>query len=253
LWAITGAHLIAQESEMTKQNGSSLGSARLPMVASALLLAWVFALASAQTAKAGADVLKICQNQIYALCAAASCFVLDDVAYCKCDIEFGNSISLAFEFDDQDICTVNASGRKNGYMVSTFSMPPSVIKPSGNMAMYTCPAETSDGAYGQCDGGVCFTSTQGQVFPGFAGKLTANEIICSCPITVADPNTAKAGYQIAGPYPCQKSFLRNCGSATANTKTGSKIPVGAPVGATRALSRLLYGEGNVPPINRCKF
>ncbi len=28
----------------------------------------------------------ICKKQPYALCAAASCFVYDGVAYCKCDI-----------------------------------------------------------------------------------------------------------------------------------------------------------------------
>jgi len=199
------------------------------------------------------DVFKICKDQIYALCAAASCFFFDDVAYCKCDVEFGDSISAAFKFDHENVCTVNAQGRKNGYMVSTFSVPVSIIKPTGNMAIYTCPAETSDGAYGQCDGGFCFESTRGQSFPGFAGKLQENEIICSCPITVADPNSAKVGYQIAGPYPCQKSFLKNCSSARANTQTGSTIYVGAPVGTAKILSRLLYGEGNVPPINRCKF
>ena len=250
---ITGDYVNAEQSEMTKQNGTSRSSARLGMVASALFLVRAFGLMGAQSARASTDVLKVCKDQIYALCAAASCFVLNDVAYCKCDVEFGDSISVAFNFDDQDVCTVNASGRRNGYMVSTFSIPPSIVRPSGNLAIYTCPAETSDGAYGQCDGGVCFTSTTGQSFPGFAGKLTDNEIICSCPITVANPSTAKAGYQIAGPYPCQKSFLKNCSSANANTKTGSTIYVGAPVGSAKVLSRLLYGEGNVPPINRCKF
>ena len=220
--------------------------------ASALCLVLLVALTNVHSARAAGDVFKICKNQIYALCAAAHCFVLNDVAYCKCDVEFGDSISLAFSFDDQDVCTVNAEGRKNGYMVSTFSVPPSIIKPSGNMAMYTCPGETSDGAYAQCDGGLCFNSTSSQSFPGFAGKLSADEIICSCPITVADPSTPQPGYQIAGPYPCQKSFLKNCKSATANTKTGSTIYVGAPVGVARTLSRILYGD-NAPPINRCKF
>ena len=115
--------------------------------ASALCLVLLVALTNVHSARAAGDVFKICKNQIYALCAAAHCFVLNDVAYCKCDVEFGDSISLAFSFDDQDVCTVNAEGRKNGYMVSTFSVPPSIIKPSGNMAMYTCPGETSDGAY----------------------------------------------------------------------------------------------------------
>ena len=34
----------------------------------------------------------ICENQQYALCAEASCFVYDGVAYCECDILKGDSI-----------------------------------------------------------------------------------------------------------------------------------------------------------------
>jgi hypothetical protein len=61
----------------------------------------------------------------HALCAVASCFVFNGLAYCKCDVAQGDSISLPFEFDDgQDICTVNAEGVGNGYMASTFSFPP---------------------------------------------------------------------------------------------------------------------------------
>jgi hypothetical protein len=255
---------VAEEDEMAHQRrrvsrgGSYLSCTRLAAAARALCLAAVAAVFAVAAAAGGAraaesDVLKVCKDQIYALCAAASCFVFDDVAYCKCDVEFGDSISAAFKFDHQNVCTVNAEARKNGYMVSTFSMPASVIKPSGDMALYTCPAETSDGASAQCDGGFCFESTKGQTFPGFAGRLNEDEIICSCPITVADPSTAKVGYQITGPYPCQKSFLKNCSSATANTHTGSTIHVGAPTGSAKALSRILYGEGNVPPIHQCKF
>ena len=54
----------------------------------------------------------------------------------------GDSISLPFQFGDgQDVCSVNAAGADNGYMVSTFSVPPSVISPEGDQALYTCPAE----------------------------------------------------------------------------------------------------------------
>ena len=119
----------------------------------------------------GAQVLKKFDNQTYALCAVASCFVFNDVAYCKCDVKFGDSISLPFEYDDgQDVCTVNAEGAANGYMVSTFSVPDSILKPNGDQAMYTCPP-VSDGAYAQCDGGICFTSSEGQSFPGFDEPL----------------------------------------------------------------------------------
>ncbi|MGD0073961.1 MAG: hypothetical protein ABSD31_06420 [Candidatus Binataceae bacterium] len=175
---------------------------------------------------------------------------MDAVAYCKCDVESGDSISLPFAFDSgQNVCSVNAAGAENGYMVSTFSLPDSVVAPDGNQALYTCPAGSSNGAYAQCDGGLCFTSTEAKSFPGFDGPLTDSEIICSCPITVADPATTRVGYQIAGPYPCQKSFFKNCKSATANTQTGSQIYVGAPTGSARLLTRLLYGS--VPKINQC--
>ena len=195
------------------------------------------------------ESFKICPGQTYALCATASCFVFNDVAYCKCDVMSGNSISLQFPFDtDQDVCTVNAQGADNQFMVSTFSLSESVVPP-GDQALYTCPAETSDGAYAQCDGGFCFTSSQGQSFPGFGTPLAQDEIICSCPITVADPATAKLGYQIAGPFPCEDSFFQNCKSSSTNTNTGSNIPVGAPTGTARFLTQQL--NGSVPAINEC--
>jgi hypothetical protein len=53
------------------------------------------------------NAFKILNNQTYALCAVASCFVFNEVAYCECDVLRGDSISLALEFDDQDVCTVN--------------------------------------------------------------------------------------------------------------------------------------------------
>ena len=56
-------------------------------------------------------------------------------------------------------------------------------KTMGNMAVYNCQAG-SNGFYAQCDGALCFTSTQATEFP-FFGQLAAEEIICSCPITAA--------------------------------------------------------------------
>ena len=192
----------------------------------------------------------VCSGQTYALCAVASCFVMDGLAYCECDVESGNSISLTDAFGNgENVCSVNAEGAENGYMVSTFSVPDSVLAPDGNQALYTCPASTSSGAYAQCDGGLCFTSTEGKSFPGFSSPLNDGQIICSCPITVSDPATARIGYQIAGPYPCQKSFFKNCNRATANKKTGSQIYVGAPTGAARLLAGLL--NGSVPTLNQC--
>jgi hypothetical protein len=192
----------------------------------------------------------ILDNQTYALCAASSCLVFNDAAYCKCDVEFGDSISLKLAFDTgQDVCTVNAEGAANGYMVSTFSPPASVLKPNGDQASYTCPSG-SNGAYAQCDGGICFKSTQGQSFPGFDEPLAKDEIICSCPITEQNPKNP-VGYNIVGPYPCQKSFFENCKKKTANSNTGSTLYVGAPAGTGDLLAFLL--TGTVPPSNRCSL
>jgi hypothetical protein len=198
------------------------------------------------------NLFKICKDQTYALCAVASCFVFNGVSYCKCDVKMGDSISLPLQFDNgEDVCTVNAKGADNGYMVSTFSVAESVLPPKGDRAIYTCPASTSDGAYAQCDGGICFKSTEGQSFPGFDAPLAKDQIICSCPITVANPTKAKLGFQIAGPYPCQKSFFQYCKSATANAKTGSTIYVGAPTGTARLLSRLLNPTAPLLKLNEC--
>jgi hypothetical protein len=161
----------------------------------------------------------------------------------------GDSISLPFNYDDnQDICSINAAGAENRYMASTFSSSLSVEPPNGDKAVYDCPGRTSNGAYAQCDGGICFTSTEGKSFPGLDGPLKQNEIICSCPITQPKP-PKPVSFQIAGPFPCQKSFFQYCKSATANTKTGSTIYVGAPSGTADLLSKLLYGK--VPNFNHC--
>ena len=205
-----------------------------------------------QSTKAkGSKGFQICEDQTYALCATAKCFVFNDLAYCKCDVEHGNSISLPFNYDTgKNVCDANAQGADNGYMISTYSLPPSVLALDGDQALYDCPAVASNGAYAQCDGGYCFKSTEGQHFPGFDEPLKADEIICSCPITVADPETAKSGYQIAGPYPCERSFFKNCSKSQAGTSTGDTIYVGAPTGSAVLLTRLL--DGSVPPIHRCR-
>ncbi len=206
--------------------------------------------AYSQQGKGSTSKFVICSGQTYALCAAANCFVMDGVGYCQCQIQSGDSISLSYNYGtDQNVCSLNAAGAENGYMVSTFSVPDSIVAPDGDQALYTCPATTSNGAYAQCDGGLCFTSTEGELPPGSNLPLTDNEIICACPITVANPRTAHLGYQIVGPYPCQQSFFQNCNRATANTKTGSQIFVGAPTGTGRLLARML--NGSVPPLNEC--
>ena len=200
-------------------------------------------------AQAQPEPFAICQAQRYALCAAASCLVCNQVAYCKCEVNFGKSISVPLILPDGDVCAVNKQGYGNGYMMSTYSLPQSVIA-GGAQAIYTCPGNTSDGAYAQCDGGFCFASTRGRKFPGFERRLGANEIMCSCPITVADPQPGAVGYQIIGPYPCQQDYFQRCNGAVANSETGSSIVVGAPTGSARILTMEL--EGSVPELNHCE-
>jgi hypothetical protein len=119
-------------------------------------------------------------------------------------------------------------------MVSTFSVQEALL-PGGDLALYTCRAGTSDGAYAQCDGGFCFTSTQASPsFPGFDEPLGENQIICSCPITIADPDQATVGYEITGPCPCEDSYFENYRSVTTNNRTGTHIPVGAPTGTPQS-------------------
>src|SRR5215469_14030425 len=78
-------------------------------------------LAGAQSSAPQQQPLKIC-NQKYALCATAQCFTLNGVAYCNCNLKQGNSISIAFDFDNgQDVCSLLDDGVSNGYTVSTFS------------------------------------------------------------------------------------------------------------------------------------
>lgn len=194
---------------------------------------------------------KICKNQTYALCAAARCTVYNGVAYCQCEIKSGDSISLPFKLhNDTDVCSVNALGANNRYMVSTFSLPNSVLAPNGDKAVYTCAGGKSEGAYAQCDGGLCFVGTEGTIFPGFDKAVPKGQIICSCPIT--KPKfvlTKRVGHQIMGPYPCQKSFFQYCNSATANEKNGSTIYVGAPTGIPHFLTKRL--NGTVPALNEC--
>ena len=174
----------------------------------------------------------------------------DGGAYCQCDVKQGHSISLPFPMGkDGDVCSVNAAGADNKYMISTYSLPESIASPQGGGAVYTCSGEGS-GAYAQCDGGICFRSTEDTAFPGFDKPVPKGQIICSCPITQAKAGDDAQGYQILGPYPCDKSFFRYCKAATATSKTGSTIYVGAPIGTAQALAVLL--KGKAPPVNECR-
>jgi hypothetical protein len=211
----------------------------------------------------------ICRHQRYALCASASCFVYNQVAYCKCDVRVGDSISLQLGYasptGDKNVCDVNAQGRRNGYMISTFSLPPDAKK-GGPAAAYTCPGTDDAGsgvvapvAYAQCDGGFCFDSSRGQRFPGFDRPLRDREIMCSCPIsTDATPGSSDPlGWQIFGPYHpsappgsrCDASACAAC-SVPNPTANGAAIKVGAPSGAGTFLALRLNGPP-VPKLNEC--
>jgi hypothetical protein len=238
----------------------------------------------------GQDGFQICPDKpgntdAYALCATAQCFFLGErgagVAYCKCDLMNGESISTPFEFESgdrtQNVCDLLDQGVENGFTVSTYSPPPQVLAdydtsfPDGPpLALYTCPGG-STGPYAQCDGGVCFTSTEGSQFPGFSEPLADGEIICSCPITIPrrtlPGHEPRLGYQIAGPWEkngepcppgdkdpecCSRSFWDEFCFADGNPDTGATIPVGAPTGSAALLSVLLYGPP-IPDVNRCSF
>ena len=131
------------------------------LFAAALALAMLLLLCATRPAQSalGEPPMTVCKDQAYALCAAARCNVFDGVAYCQCDVKSGNSISLVFQMGKGDVCSVNASGPENGFMVSTFSLPASIVAPHGDHAIYSCPRGPSEGAYAQCDGGLCFAGT----------------------------------------------------------------------------------------------
>lgn len=207
----------------------------------ASIAATLLCLAVTAGGASAASTYAICTNQTYALCAAASAFVYQEVSYAKCIIKNGNSISappLTYRdgLTQKNICDFNAEGVGNGYMASTFSLPLEVRK-GGSKALYTCPGG-STGDYAQCDGGTCFTSTRGKVFPGM-GQLGPDEVICSCPITKANTSIAPFGYQFIGPYPCEQRAFNVCNLSANN---GDIIPVGSPPGAGRLLTQELYGQ-----------
>jgi hypothetical protein len=149
-------------------------------------------------------------------------------------------------------------------MVSTFSLPNN--EKGGSAAVYTCPGSADAGsgvsapvAYGQCDGGICFKSSSGQRFPGFAGRVGDNQIICSCPVSSdATPGSSDSfGYQIFGPYRpqapkgsrCEASACTPC-SVPNPTDNGTIFHVGTPTGSGKFLALKLDGPP-LPDINEC--
>ena len=146
---------------------------------------------------------------------------LRSVAYCKCDVEDGDSISLPFEVDGEDVCDVNARGPANGYMVSTFSLPDAVVE-DGPLALYTCPAGSSDGAYAQCDGGLCFTSTEAAPsFPGFDEPLAEGKSSAPVRSRSRTPTPRPSGTRSLVPSRARPPIFR---TATAPPPTAGPAP-----------------------------
>ncbi|WP_310620848.1 hypothetical protein [Flexibacterium corallicola] len=249
------------------------------LVAAFLLL--TFTLFSSEHVQAetgvGKRIFKECpvsreEGNIFALCATATCWTLDNVAYCKCDIMKKQSISLPYHYEEggekKDVCDLLKTGVNNGFTVSTYATPrqmeteynPAIEKLGPPMATYTClnSDEEPAGYSAQCDGGLCFLSTQEQSFPGL-GQLQENEIICSCPV-VPSPSE---GFQMAGPWLCSpgdsntdgtccdKSYHDKLCSVNSVKSTGTEIVVGAPIGVAAFLSKKL--DGQFPGINQCRF
>jgi hypothetical protein len=247
----------------------------------AALVAIVFATVLAHSAVADdgskQPAFKICPESLndsdtYALCFTAHCWTLDGVAYCKCDLKNGESISLPFRYREdgerKDICDIFLESVDNGFTVSTYS-PPRQMQKNYNpaeeqlgppMALYDCPGATigSSGGYSaQCDGGVCFDSTSGKTFPGL-GPIGKDEIVCSCPPI---PNIP-VGYQTAGPWFCEPGDPnldgRCCDTAYQEKfcnvrqvlRTGTELVVSAPTGVASFLARKLTGE--FPKFNKCR-
>lgn len=259
---------------------SAIRTTWLPCLVMALLVALcpltglAEAGADATPAPAQPSAFAICPDQpgatkTFALCATATCWTLDGVAYCKCDVKHQPSISAPFNYREngerKNVCDLLQAGRGNGFTVSTYATPRQVSKDYDQsvehlgppMALYTCAAGANPSAVSaQCDGGLCFTSTRGREFPGF-GKLKDDEIICSCPIVT----NAQTGFQIAGPWSCapgdknidghccDEAYAKRYCNVDNTNRTGTSIAVGSPSGSARLLSTELDGE--VPRLNRC--
>ncbi|NDB70698.1 MAG: hypothetical protein EB015_22355 [Methylocystaceae bacterium] len=209
-----------------------------------LSMAPSFTSLAAESAKTDCSPYVVLQNQSYALCAGALSWIYDDITYAKCQVfENGNSISLPLNYPSTpftpggNIATVNAIGAgpaNGGYLVSTYSPPEQSTIPNGNMALYNCKAQ---GSYAQCDGGICFTSTTGQYFPGL-GQVGTNEVMCSCPITTA------RNYQVYGPNPCpttRREFDSVCGTGLKPGNNGAILRIGAPKGGPEIFAQCLTG------------
>ena len=118
-----------------------------------------------------------------------------------------------------NIKTINQIGASGNFpfMVSTYSPPEAKV-----FALYSC---NKPGAFAQCDGGLCFTNTTGNEFPGL-GFVKIDEIMCSCPITTSSE------YHVWGPATCPKTvkeYDEICAAGSMKTVTGDgfKLRIGS--------------------------
>src|SRR5215469_10433030 len=198
----------------------------------------------------------ILRNQPYALCAGAQAVNFNEITYANCARLRGNSISLQQNFpsapgnDDNpgNIATVNEGApNRGGYIVSTYSAPAGAVNPNGDLAVYSCE---SGGSYGQCDGGLCFTSTIGRN-PPLWGPVSDSQVVCSCPI-----HTTALPFSVMGPKPCPTTaaaYDAVCGSNGSQDHNGATLFIGDPLGANPDSWKLLaacLGQ-TVQQINTC--
>ena len=197
-----------------------------------LLIFSFFWILSGNIQAAPSPVVTPLKNQSYALCAGAVSFNFDGITYAKCRKKLGNSLGLTHAYSGGDIETVNQIGTSGNapFIVSTYSPPD-----PDRYALYAC---NKPGAFAQCDGGICFTNTTGNQFPGL-GVVGESEIVCSCPISTSSK------YHVWGPAECPKSakeYDAICvtGSKKAVTGDGAILRIGnaGPVAVTKAQNEL---------------
>ena len=68
----------------------------------------------------------------FALFAIAQCTTIDKDAYCKCEVLNQESISLHYDYNEnqvkKNVCNLLVDGLDNGYTVSTYATPVQVLK-----------------------------------------------------------------------------------------------------------------------------
>ena len=141
-------------------------------------------------AMAGAS-FKVCKDQTCGLCAAAKCNVFDGVAYCQCDVKHGDSVSLRFPMGNgEDVCSINAAGADNKYMVAVTACPRKSPRLQGGAAVSPVRA-TLRRRLRPMRRRLIVPKHRGDDVSRFHKPVPKGQIICSCPITQAKPHTSR--------------------------------------------------------------